>query len=180
MHMLRALLGVVVAVTGVVSGVPEAANAAPTAPYTVLTADVGDTGGFPVRDSGVWDAGNSQMSVNATNEGFSVYATWAGGSEYVDASMRPPSGQSWRAGQTYRTLPLYDTENGMLNISSSGRGCSDNYGSITVREVGRDPDTQAVTSFAVSYEFHCERKPEALRGEIGGTRIWTIWPPCRM
>ncbi|MGN9916563.1 choice-of-anchor D domain-containing protein [Micromonospora palomenae] len=167
MRMFRALLGVVVAVAGVVSGVPEAANAAPTAPFTVFTADVGDTGGFPIRDSGVWDAGNSQMSMNAyAGDGFSVYATWAGGLEYVDASMRPPSGQSWRAGQTYPTLPLSDAENGMLNISSSGRGCSDSYGSITVRQVGRDPATQAVISFAASYEFHCERKPEALRGEI--------------
>ncbi|MGS2617291.1 choice-of-anchor D domain-containing protein [Micromonospora sp. LZ34] len=165
MRMFRALLGMVVAVTGA-SVVPTGmALAAPASPHTALTIDVGDHGGHPVPTSGVYDTDNSQVDAKAFGEYVSFYITRPG--EYVDLGLRPPEGQRWVEGQTYPMSGLLTaTDKGYLFLGSTGRACSDSSGSVTVLDVVRDPVSGAMTSFAAAYTYRCPPSTGTLRGEI--------------
>ncbi|MFR9774592.1 choice-of-anchor D domain-containing protein [Micromonospora sp. MS34] len=169
MRKFRTLLGVTVAGACVLAGLPGVALAAPTAPFKVLTVDVGDqTGGYPIDKSGVYDTGNSTLSLTPDAlDRVTVYAYQ--GSSYVNLRAVPPTGQKWIEGQTYRATDLGDDTTAGLSLASDGRGCGNITGSITVREVGRNPETDLVEKFAASYEYSCPNianKSGVVSGEL--------------
>jgi hypothetical protein len=163
------LVGVGVAAACAVAGLPGMALAAPTAataPYTALSVDVGDAYGRPVKQSGVYDSGNATISATAHDDGrFSMGASNLPGGSYVSLWITP-AGQTLTAGQTYQTNRGGDATHVGLDISSDSTGCNQSFGSLTVKEAARDPQTQVLTAFAAAYEFHCEMNGGAVTGEI--------------
>ncbi|SCG48588.1 choice-of-anchor D domain-containing protein [Micromonospora halophytica] len=168
MRKIRTLLGVTVAGACVLAGLPGVALAAPTAPFKVLTVDVGDqTGGYPIYQSGVYDTGNSTLSLTPDSlDRISVYANQSG--SYVNLRTEPPTGQKWVEGQTYRAAELADATSAGLSLASDGRGCGNTTGSITIREVGRNAETGLVEKFAASYDYSCPggNKSGVISGEL--------------
>ncbi|SCE71477.1 hypothetical protein GA0074695_0521 [Micromonospora viridifaciens] len=169
MRKIRTILGALVAGACASAVLPGVALAAPTAPYTVLTVDVGDAYGKPVKQSGVYDGTNSTVTGRAyATGGVSMGASGLPGGATIAMWITPPVGQSaFTAGQTYPTRGSADATRAGLNISSAPDGCNgaDAYGSLTVREVAYD-DAGAATAFAAAYEFHCSSNAGAVTGEL--------------
>ncbi|MBW4703847.1 MULTISPECIES: choice-of-anchor D domain-containing protein [unclassified Micromonospora] len=150
---------------------PGMALAAPTAPYTVLTVDVGDqTGGYPIYQSDVFDRDNSTISVVAqSNDRLAVDTTRAG--SYVRLSIQPPAGEQWTAGQTYQATWQGDGGTAAMDLASDGRGCGHVSGWIKVRQADRDSDTGRVDAFAAAYEYSC-RDSTNYTGTVSGELRW--------
>lgn len=169
MRKIRTILGVLVAGACASAVLPGVALAAPTAPYTVLTVDVGDAYGKPVKQSGVYDGTNSTVTGRAyATGGVSMGASGLPGGSTIAMWITPPVGQSaFIAGRTYPTLGSGDATHAGLNISSDSTGCNGTYayGSLPVREVSYD-DAGAATAFAAAYEFHCSPNAGAVTGEL--------------
>ncbi|WP_157745788.1 hypothetical protein [Micromonospora purpureochromogenes] len=156
-----------VAGASVLAGLPGVSLAAPTAPYTALTVDLGEHRTRPVKQSGVYDPSNATMDAAAgADDVFRITASLPDTS-YVRLDAAPPTGQSWTAGQTYETAKGRDSVRARLALNDERTlFCTTATGSLTVREVTRDATTQAVTAFAASYVYHCDGDPAALTGEI--------------
>ncbi|TDB78519.1 choice-of-anchor D domain-containing protein [Micromonospora sp. KC723] len=166
MRKIRALLGVSVAGACALAGLPGVALAAPTAPYTVVTVDVGDASGHPVKSSGVFDASNSSVEVVPETDGsLSMYLRNLPGGSWLNVRTGAPTGQAWTAGQTYQTARFADSTRARLDIAADHTGCASSTGTMTVAEAGYDPGTKAMTSFAASYVFDCDRTG-TMTGEI--------------
>ncbi|MEV0805511.1 choice-of-anchor D domain-containing protein [Micromonospora sp. NPDC050200] len=163
--MFRTLLGVSVALAGVVAGLPEVASAAPTAPFTAITADRGDHGYTPVPASDVWTPDNAVVS-GYPSQGDALRLRAARGEQYVDVVLAPPTGSVWVAGQTYPAARFAGSGNARIDITTPGQGCNIVAASVAVADVARDPDTQLINSFAASYEYRCDGDPGTLSGEL--------------
>ncbi|MFR9774593.1 choice-of-anchor D domain-containing protein [Micromonospora sp. MS34] len=167
MRRIRTLLGATVAGACLLAGLPGVALAAPTAPYTVLTVDLGEHRTKPVASSGVYDPTNATIDAAATaNDTFRITAVY-GVSAYVRLDAAPPTGQTWTEGQTYETAKGSSSARARLDLNDERTSfCMTGTGSLTVHEVVRDPATQSMTGLAASYEYHCDGDPAALTGEI--------------
>ncbi|MEH0842966.1 choice-of-anchor D domain-containing protein [Micromonospora sp. CPCC 205711] len=164
----RTLLGGVVAGACVLAGLPGVALAAPTAPYTALTADLGEHHARPVLDSFVYDDTTATMRGAATaDDTFQLTATFPDTSYQLRLDAAPPTGGTWTEGQTYATARGRDSTHALLDLIESGTGgCTEAVGAVTVREVVRDTGSQTMTGFAANYEYHCDGDPAAITGEI--------------
>ncbi|TDC44118.1 choice-of-anchor D domain-containing protein [Micromonospora sp. KC213] len=171
MRRIRSLLSALVVGTCATAALPGVALAAPAAPYTVLTVDVGNhTGGYPLSQSGVYDTTNATVSVTpSAQDRLAVRASQS--SSYVDLSIGPPTGQTWQEGQSYPAARFADATTASLDLNSDHRGCGHSSGSITVREVGRNAETGLVDRFAASYEYSCVDAAGS-RGVISGELRW--------
>ncbi|SCE76535.1 hypothetical protein GA0074696_0707 [Micromonospora purpureochromogenes] len=169
MRNIRTILGALVAGICASTVLPAGALAAPTAPYTVLTVDVGDAYGKPVKQSGVYDGTNSTVTGRAYGTGgVSMGASGLPGGSTIAMWITPPTGTpTFTAGQTYPTVGSGDATHAGLNISSDNTACNGTYayGSLTVRDVAYDA-TGAATVFAAAYEFHCSPNAGAVTGEV--------------
>ncbi|NYF55939.1 hypothetical protein [Micromonospora purpureochromogenes] len=169
MRNIRSVLGVLIAGACALTVLPGVALAAPTAPYTVLTVDVGDAYGKPVKQSGVYDGTNSTVTGRAYGTGgVSMGASGLPGGSTIAMWITPPVGQSFTAGQTYQTSGSSNATHAGLDMSSDSTGCNGaySYGSLTVREIAYDAGTGAATAFAGAYEFHCSPNAGAVTGEL--------------
>lgn len=171
MRIFRALLGMSIAGACALAVLPGMALAAPTAPYTVLTVDVGDqTGGYPIYRSDVFDRDNSTVSVVAqSNDRLAVETNRAG--SYVRLNIQPPAGEQWTAGQTYQATWQGDGGTAAMDLASDGRGCGHVTGWIKVRQADRDSDTGRVDAFAAAYEYSC-RDSTYYTGTVSGELRW--------
>ncbi|MEV4480222.1 choice-of-anchor D domain-containing protein [Micromonospora coxensis] len=168
MRKIRALLGVTIAGACALAGLPGVALAAPTAPYTVVTVDVGDAPGHPVKNSGVYDASNSTIEVVPETDGsLSMYLRNLPGGSWIYVWTGAPTGQTWTAGQTYQTARFADATRARLDFAADHTGCASSSGTMTVKEAGYDPETKKLTSFAASYAFDCDRT-----GTMSGDIRW--------
>ncbi|MEH1054983.1 hypothetical protein V6U89_07175 [Micromonospora sp. CPCC 206171] len=167
MRRIRSLLGVLVAGACATAVLPGVALAAPTAPYTVLTVDLGEHQAKPIGSSGVYDPTNATLDAAAeADDTFRITARY-GVSAYVRLDAAPPTGQTWTAKQSYETARGRDSVRARLDLNDDRTSfCTTGTGSLTVHEVLRDPGTQAMTGFAASYEYHCNGDSAALTGEI--------------
>ncbi|MEH0842967.1 hypothetical protein V6U81_11335 [Micromonospora sp. CPCC 205711] len=167
MHKIRTLLGAVVAGACALAVLPGMALAAPTAPYTVLTVDLGDHQTFPVQKSAVYDRDNALMQATIGDEDlFGLEAKNLPTIEYVAWAAQPPVGQSWVVGQTYPAgLFRDDTGRAMLRLTSNHNDCQGS-GDLTVRDLERDADTQRITVFAASYRYTCGNVSTPITGEV--------------
>ncbi|MEV0805509.1 hypothetical protein [Micromonospora sp. NPDC050200] len=169
MRKIRTLLGAFVAGACALTVLPGVALAAPTAPYTVLTVDVGDAYGKPVKQSGVHDGTNSTVTGRAYGTGgVSMGVSGLPGGSTIAMWITPPVGQSFTAGQTYQTSGSGNSTHAGLDMSSDSTACNGaySYGSLTVREIAYDAGTGAATAFAAAYEFHCSPNAGAVTGEL--------------
>ncbi|PZG01361.1 choice-of-anchor D domain-containing protein [Micromonospora deserti] len=165
MRMFRSLLGASVALAGVVTGLPEVASAAPTASFTAVTADRGDHGFNPVPAPDVWTPDNAAVS-GYPAQGETLRLKAVRGEQYIDVVLLPPTGSVWVAGRTYPAARSADSDHAKIEITTPGQGCNTVAGSVAVAEIARDPDTQLISSFAASYEYHCDGDPGTLSGEL--------------
>ncbi|MFJ6199471.1 choice-of-anchor D domain-containing protein [Micromonospora sp. NPDC092111] len=167
MRTFRALLGMGIAGACALAGLPGVALAAPTAPYTALTIDVGQAWGSTVTNPGVYDASNATMYAYAFGDaGVRLTARANGTGEYLRIDAVPPYGQRFVAGQTYETRRSWDSTHAGLDLSGGGTGCNEAFGSLTVKQVVEDAQTHVVTGFAAAYDFHCETNPNGIHGEV--------------
>ncbi|MFF5176349.1 hypothetical protein ACFY3U_27530 [Micromonospora sp. NPDC000089] len=166
MRGIRGLLGALVAGACAATLAPVPASAQPTAPFTVVTVDVGDATGHPVKKSAVYDAGNASVYPKAWSDGVSM-GVRAGDGTVVNLWATPPVGQRFAAGRTYQAAGTRDASHAGLDMSSDSTGCNgyDSYGSLLVRDVVHDPDG-LVVSFAAAYEYHCYAAAGAVTGEL--------------
>ncbi|WFE63383.1 hypothetical protein [Micromonospora sp. WMMD714] len=166
MRIFRALLGMSVAGACALAVLPGVALAAPTAPYTVLTVNLGLHEPTPVSGSAVYDSSNATMDA-AASAGDWLRLTAILPDRYVRIDTAAPAGQTWTAGQTYPTVRAGRAAGeALFDMSTAGNGCAYGSGSITVRQVTRDADTGLMTAFAASYEFRCDRDVEMMTGEL--------------
>lgn len=171
MRIFRALLGMSIAGACALAVLPGVALAAPTAPYTVLTVDVGDqTGGYPIYQSDVFDRDNSTVSVvPQSNDRLAVETNRAG--SYVRLAIQPPAGEQWSAGQTYQATWQGDGGTASMDLASDGRGCGHVTGWIKVWQAHRDSGTGLVDAFAAAYEYSC-RDSLYYTGTVSGELRW--------
>lgn len=168
-----------VAGAGALAVLPGVALAAPTAPYTVLTVDLGLHHPTPVSGSVVYDSSNATMDA-AASAGDWLRLTALLPDQYVRIDTAAPAGQTWTVGQTYPTVRAGRAAGeALFDMSAAGDSCAYGSGSITVRQVARDADTGLMTAFAASYEFRCDRDVEVMTGSSAGTPRWTTWPRWR-
>ncbi|MEH0821995.1 MULTISPECIES: choice-of-anchor D domain-containing protein [unclassified Micromonospora] len=165
MRMFRALLGVCVALAGVVAGLLEAASAAPTAPFTAITADRGDHGFTPVPASDVWTPVNAVVT-GSPSQGDALRLKAVRGEQHIEILLNPPTGSAWVAGQTYPAARSADSGHARIEITTLGSACNTVTASVAVADVARDLGTQLLSSFAASYEYHCDGDPGTLSGEL--------------
>jgi hypothetical protein len=154
---LRILRGALVAATAVaLTGAlsPGAAQAAaPAAPYDAFTAD-----GTAV--SRTLDAGNATFNLGMSGPGVNVDA-FGPNNTHLAASLQPPTGTQLSVG-TFDTLRIADATHAGFDVAVDSSGCGDTTGTITIHEITRDPDTNAVTALAITYAISCT----SLKGEI--------------
>lgn len=89
--------------------------------------------------------------------------------ECCTGSLRfvPPLGERLRSGTTYPNAvraPFQGTGAGLDVTLGNGKGCSQNTGRFTIERVSYYKGR--LRSLTLSFEQHCEGKPEALRGTI--------------
>jgi hypothetical protein len=106
----------------------------------------------------------STFTVTPHADGISLRAFTLGGDDW-SAIITPPTGTALQLG-TFPTLNVEDATHAGLMMAGNGHGCGGDPGSITISELTRDPDTQAVTAFAASYQFLCDLQPPQVSGEL--------------
>ncbi|MEV0805507.1 choice-of-anchor D domain-containing protein [Micromonospora sp. NPDC050200] len=167
MRKFRALLGIGIAGACALAVLPGVALAAPTAPYTALTIDVGQAWGSTVTNPGVYDASNATMYAYAFGDaGVRLTARANATGDYFVIDAVPPAGQRFVEGQTYETRRSWDSTHAGLDLSGGGTGCNQAFGSLTVKQVVEDPQTHVISGFAAAYDFHCETNPNGIHGEV--------------
>ncbi|MBM0255726.1 hypothetical protein [Micromonospora sp. 4G55] len=169
MRKLRMLLGAGVAGVCALAVLPGMALAAPTAPYTALTVDLGEHRAFPVTKSAAYDKSNASVSVVNQADGlFLVKAVSPADPTEVYAALaaEPPPGQDWAQGQTYPASRVADAGHARLDLTSTNGSCPESSGSIIVQDVRRDPATQLLTAFAAAYRFTCAGETSPITGEV--------------
>ena len=150
MRTLRPLLGAAVALATVLVVAPTPAGAAaPAAPYTAMSVEGRDTYVLDPSDATVILSENSPNRLT-----YSAFQSVAP-EHMFSGIISPPTGQALAAGMTFPTLHTPDATHGELNMGVDGYGCDEENGLVTIRELTRDPGTQAVTAFAASYRSDC-------------------------
>ncbi|MEH1124684.1 choice-of-anchor D domain-containing protein [Micromonospora sp. CPCC 206061] len=155
------------AVTGIATAaavlIPTAAQAA--APYTAFTVNGAPNSYVLPGGSRVFDATNSTIALQSYTEGGMRLSASASGNSW-GMSIIPPTGAQFAVGTRYDASWPADGSHAGLNLGGEGRGCGTADGWITIKELVRDTDTNAVTSFAASYGLRCDTALAANTGEI--------------
>ncbi|MDH6463463.1 hypothetical protein M2302_003655 [Micromonospora sp. A200] len=168
MRRIRPLLGVIVAAACASAVAPAVAQAAPTAPYTALVVHGSDQDSFLDFHTGVWDSGNAIVTPTLHyGDAFQLSAdpTAEEGTSEIKVYVQPPAGQTWQQGRTYAAAPDFSGEQARLDVSDRGGSCLAD-GTLTVREVVRDPATGKLTTFAASFDYTCRGRSGTIDGEI--------------
>lgn len=146
------------------------ALAAPTAPYTAFTVNLGEHAPLSVGGSAAYDDSSATMRVGTEPGGsFLIEAVVPGDAtdHRTNLVTEPPAGGPWEVGRTYPTAPLSDATHARLDLTSTARrSCAESTGTITVQEVRQDPTSRAVEVFAAVYRFTCAGQPAPITGEI--------------
>ncbi|MBB5871372.1 hypothetical protein F4553_004751 [Allocatelliglobosispora scoriae] len=153
MRILRALLvgATASAVTLIVP--PLAADAAPTAPYTVFTNSAAGVSS-PLRGTDVYEPGSATFTWQpGANDALGMTVVRSGYT--VDLDIAPPTGQSWTAGTNYVTNYSGNSTTASLQLTAGGSACSTatTSGSLSVKEVERAEGL--ITAFAATYSSNC-------------------------
>jgi hypothetical protein len=145
---------------------PQGANAAavPAAPFTAFTVDSQDDF-VPAGQSAVFDNSNAFFTENSSTAGM-VFNVDEGAAEEWGADMQPPTGGEFVVGQTYPATRFADATHAGLDMHHNSSGCSQSSGSLTIKELVHDPDTQLITAFAVSYTFDCQGNGSTISGDM--------------
>ena len=170
MSVRRRAVGALVATLALLGGLVAVAPAASAATDTTAMVMRGDVGDYI---AGPTDYVYTPADTNFTTQGtgnqayFSViqpgYTHWW----YLD--FRAPAGDVLTAGTTYpnaERAPFASAGHPGLDVSGDGRGCNTVSGTFTVLEIALDPATDLVTSFAATFEQHCEGGTTAARGSL--------------
>jgi hypothetical protein len=161
---LKAAIAAVIVV--VAFGVLTASRALAGGSIDVFTVD-GNYGSFVLSlGSVVLDDSNASVGVSAYNNGVEASAVSTPyPAEYWSAWIYPPTGAALTTG-TFPTLRFPDATHAGLDVDGDSRGCNQASGTVTITELARDPDTQAITAFAASYQEACELTMPVISGEI--------------
>lgn len=154
------------AITGIATAaavlVPSAAQAA--TPYTAFTIN-----GAP--DSYVLGSGSRVID---DTTGTITLAEYPGVSLYGSAypgpwsfHIAPPAGSDdFIVGIRYETDRVGDGGLARLDVTAGSRSCNQSNGWLVVKELVRDPDSNAIVSFAASYGFWCDNAMGHNTGEF--------------
>ena len=138
------LAGIIGANTALAGRTSTLGALAPTAPFTIFTAD-GHGWGI-VGSRALLD-----VDFNANGERVSFYS----GIGSMRADMSPPIGSTWTAGTTYETRDTSPSATYAIFHFGSSTACSGTRtGSLTVHEVVRSADQ--ITAFAATYMYVCD------------------------
>jgi hypothetical protein len=155
------------AVTGIATAaavlIPSAASAA--APYTAFTVNGAPNSYVLPGGSRVFDTANATIELQSYAEG-GMRASASSAGKSWGLSIIPPTGAQFAVGTRYDAAWPADATRAGLTLGGEGRGCGTADGWITIKELVRDPDTNAVTSFAASYGVRCDTALGANTGEI--------------
>ncbi|MGB2567847.1 hypothetical protein ACPFP2_05250 [Micromonospora citrea] len=163
----RALLGAATVGACAVAGLPAVASAAPTAPFTALTVDLGEHRAYPVSTSAAYEYSTATMTAAAEpGDVVQIKAVTRDLRYTTTLTAAPPTGRGWVEGQTYPTSRVAGEDQARLDLVGNGRSCTTATGSITVTDLARDTESQLVTSFAASYEFRCTTASSPITGEV--------------
>jgi hypothetical protein len=171
----RALIGAVVIATVSVLPAASAAAAPPAAPFNAMVMD-GSAGNVPLKGQLVLDSSNTTSfyfgpNGPATDSNLEsvLFAGQSATHQWV-ANMMPPTGSPlWVAGTTYTTSVFpADPSVATFDTFGDGIGCNTQTGHLTVLEVGRDPDTHRVTTFAAVATASCDAIDPAITVDLRG------------
>ncbi|MBO0867838.1 MAG: choice-of-anchor D domain-containing protein [Micromonosporaceae bacterium] len=169
MRLSRVLVVAAVALTSAITLAPEAhAATAPVAPFDAFTVDgAGTSGLLPAGQSVVLDSSNATFTAT-TNGATAIFLEADGVTPGITwrAEMAPPTGGQFVVGQTYQTARTGDATHAALDMIRGSSGCNLAPGTLTVKELVQDPDTQAITALAATYSFDCEGRGTPITGEL--------------
>ncbi|PZG01359.1 hypothetical protein C1I99_07595 [Micromonospora deserti] len=153
-----------IAAASATAALPAVALAAPTAPHTALTVDLGDHSPTLVNRSVVYDGETSAVTVTpSAGERLTIRAEAAG--SYVSIVVAPPVGQQWMGdGELYGVTRTGDGTFAQFEMTSDGRSC-DGAGSLQVDEVYHAAEG-VLSSFAAFYQYSCPGDFGLMSGEI--------------
>jgi hypothetical protein len=155
-----ARLGLIVLVVAGLIGVAAPAQAAAVTAFTI-DSEPGDAIG----------AGQSLVfaspgdTVTATGDDTALTMTATDGTDTFTADLAAPTGGALTPGTTYPTTLAGDATNAGLDVSGDGRSCNSSTGTLTVHHITLDV-SNAIATFAATYEQHCDGATPALFGEL--------------
>jgi hypothetical protein len=158
---IAARLGLIVLVVAGLIGVAAPAQAVVSLTAFTLDSEPGDTIG----------AGQSltfaslSATVTATGDDAALTMTATDGTHNFSADLAAPTGGTLAQGTTYPTTLAGDATNAGLDVSGDGRSCGSSTGTMTVHEITLDV-SNAIATFAATYEQHCDGATPALFGEL--------------
>ena len=162
-----------VRMTGVLAGASillTLVSATPSVAAVGVTALTLDSGPGSLVGSGrsfVFTPGNATFqTVGGTNaDGVLLRANPNAGGSF-SATVRPETGEELFPGTYATTTTATETTAGLM-VSSSGTGCTNSTGTVTVHEISyvSNPDPR-VERFAATYQFQCLNASEPVFGEL--------------
>ena len=153
----------VVASTAIVGSAPAQA-APPSAPYDAMVLTTPEYGNWIISENVSFDPSNATFTSGAdANDRFSLSGN--NGDVSYGMSFEPPTGQTFTVGTTYQSRRFNDATYAALSMGTVGRGCNQEFGSFTVKEVARDAEDR-INVFAASFAHGCETDTLLVTGEV--------------
>ncbi|WP_172892445.1 choice-of-anchor D domain-containing protein [Micromonospora coxensis] len=144
---------------------PAHAATPPAAPYTALSID-GTPHSWWHQGARVYDQTNGSTFTATPAAGDELTFRADRDSDNWTFRMAPPTGTSWSAGTTYQLTTFPAADKAFIDVSHAGATCDEAPGTLDVREVTRNPETDALTGFAATFLISCFSSYHDLRGEI--------------
>ncbi|MGB2567849.1 hypothetical protein ACPFP2_05260 [Micromonospora citrea] len=163
MRFLRTLLGMGVATTCAVAGLPGPAQAAD--PTTALVVSKSGDQRLDLL-VGAFDDRDAEMEATlGAGDDFTLTAHFRQDELHYRNGVRtaPPAGGTWQEGRVYPATSAGGTS-ARLSVDGNGQTCP-GTGKVTVKQVRRDAAGQ-LTAFAAAYEFRCDGETGIVDGEI--------------
>ena len=160
------VVGTITAVVAVAAvATPASAAASPPAPYTALSID-GTPGSWWYQGAQVYDQANGSTFTVTANASDELKFRADQGRDYWKFVLAPPPGASWTADTSYDLAMYPEATKALIDVVHGGSTCNEAPGTLNVREVTRDAETNALTGFAASFVISCYSSYSDLRGEI--------------
>jgi hypothetical protein len=125
----------------------------------------GNPGSWLMPNEVDFDPSNSTVHVGPYGDGITFTGQMTTPSHTWTIIIIPPTGSALSLG-TYTTQWLSDGAHVGMDLIGDGRSCDGDTGSVTISELARDPDTNAIVAFAASYHFSCGGSEPAIAGEL--------------
>ena len=156
-----ARLGLIVLVVAGLIGVAAPAQAVVSLTAFTIDSEPGDAIGAGQSFTFVPPAD----TVTATGDDTALTMTATDGTDDFSANLAAPTGGALITGTTYPTTLAGDATHAELDVSGDGRSCANATGTLTVHEISLDV-SNAIATFAATYEQHCDGATPALFGEL--------------